>query len=78
MKMSKAAAIEDDMKSDDDIYADKADKEVAEKRPRSLWYYCCDHGCIAEHQGLMSNGSLYNKPGCHCCKDKRQVHTFAT
>ena len=36
LKISKAAAIVDDMKSDDDIYADKADKEVAEKRPRSL------------------------------------------
>ena len=47
MKISKAAAIVDDMKSDDDIYADKADKEVAEKRPRSLWYYCCDHYCVS-------------------------------
>ena len=54
------------------------DEKDAVKQPRRLWYYCCDHGCIAEHHGLMSNGSLFNIPECPCCKDECQVHTFAT
>ena len=51
----------------DDSYGDAA---KAVDKIRRHWYICCTDGFIAEHKGVIYNGSLCKTTECECYDDE--------
>ena len=55
--------------ADEESYDSDAAKAV--DKIRRHWYICCTVGFIAEHKGVLYNGSLGKTTECECCNDEK-------